>query len=637
MTAFFPGSALARSLWIVGSLLLVACGGGGGGGGGSGSQTTDNTTPVLAVPSGLTGTPPRLTWSVAAANSASVTFTATDAEQDTLQWQLAGSSSALAAAGVSATGATVGNSFVVTLDPVAQPAFAVFQVLVQDGQATAGFEVTTLRTGAPSIESVQPASAFAAQPLSVNVSGTGLVLGGLVQAGVTFGGASATNLAAQDDGSLSCLTPSIGSSGQTVVAVSNGQGADQLPASAFRMMPYPAQFAATDALVDTSFVLPQFDLALDGATADFASNGSTVVHARSADGGATFAASTLLSGAETPTGARIAVVGDAVHVAWIGDGQQVHYRRSTDGGASFSTVALLGTGTQPATGLRIAATATHVFVAWISGSTGLSQARAVVASSQNAGASFAAPVGVASSTQNQRELEIAASNDDLVVAFLDDRLTSQFRGVYVARSGNGGSSFGTSLRLSAANRAASALDLHRDGSAVHLVFTTIDGVNYNGSPDLGVTWRTPEVLVRGTEDGVPAEPRVHASGDRVYVLYTTDGTAVRIARSSDSGGSFPARTRLDAGAVPVSSPRITGVGDYVTVAWLSGDAQTDSVRGVFATSVNRGSTWRPAELFGDGASNQAGLALRQSGARLLLGFVERRSLAYGVFCNANLP
>ncbi|MEY4828288.1 MAG: hypothetical protein RLZZ562_84 [Planctomycetota bacterium] len=637
MTARIPGLALAFSLPIALLLALGSCGGGGGGGGDADVQLPDNTAPILTVPSGLTGTPPRLTWNVAAANSASVTFTAVDAEQDTLQWQLAGSSSALAAAGVSATGATVGNSFVVTLDPVVQPAFAVFQVLVQDGRATAGFEVTTLRTGAPSIQSVQPASAFAAQPLSVNVNGTGLTLGGLVQAGVTFGGASATNLAAQDDGSVTCLTPSISGSGQAVVAVSNAQGSDQLPASAFRMMPYPAQFAATDALVDSSFVLPQFDLALDGATADVASNGSAVVHARSTDGGASFGASTFLSGAETPTGARIAVVGDAVHVAWIGDGQQVHYRRSTDGGASFSTVALLGTGTQPATGLRIAATATHVFVAWISGSVGLSQARAVVASSQNAGASFTAPVGVASSTQNQRELEIAASSDDLVVAFLDDRLTSQFRGIYVARSGNGGLSFGTSLRLSAANRAASALDLYRDGTALHLVFTTIDGVLYNGSPDFGVTWRTPEVLVRGTDDGVPAEPRVYASLDRVYVLYTTDGTAVRIARSSDSGASFPARTRLDAGTVPVSSPRITGVGEYVTVAWMSGDVQMDSVRGVFSTSVNRGSTWRPAELFGNGASNQTGLALRQSGARLLLGFVERRSLSYGVFCNANLP
>jgi hypothetical protein len=267
----------------------------------------------------------------------------------------------------------------------------------------------------------------------------------------------------------------------------------------------------------------------------------------------------------------------------------------------------------------------------------LSQARAIVASSQNAGASFSAPVGVASGTQNQRELEIGALDDDLVVAFLDDRLTSQFRGVYVARSSNGGLLFGSALRLSAANRAASALDLYRDGTALHLVFTTSDGVLYNGSPDLGVTWRTPEVLVRGLDDGVPSEPRVHAAGDRVYVLYTTDGTAVRIARSSDSGASFPARTRLDGGTVPVSSPRITGVGEYVTVAWLSGDVQTDSVRGVFATSVNRGSTWRPAELFGDGSSNQTGLALRQSGARLLLGYVERRSLSYGVFCNANLP
>ena len=637
--AAFPSFASQRSRILASALVLAAsCGGGGGGGDDGGSEPPDNTAPTIQVPSGLTGTAPRVTWTVPILDTASITFTANDADGDVLQWQLSGSSIAFAAAGVSAPTSATGTTFTIDLDPVLSPAFALCNVLVQDGTATAGLEVSVLRTGAPQIDGVTPASAFAGQPLAVEVTGSALALGGVVQAQVTFGGATATVLASTGETSLTCRTPTIAPSGQTVVAVSNTNGSDQLPASAFRVMPYPPTFASTALAVDSGGGATGLDCVLQEAVCDLVSiAASTVTHARSTDGGSTFGAGTLLSATETVTEAKVAALGDVVHVAWIGDSQQVWYRRSSDGGASFSAAARLDAGAQPVQGLRLAASSTHVHAAWISGSFGLTQARVTTASSANAGSSFAVPVGVASGSQNQREVEIVCSGDDLAVAWLDDRVAPQSRGVYAARSGDGGATFTSAVRLSGLDGLATSLDLSRDGSAVHVAFVTEDGVFYDGSPDFGSTWRTPEVFVRGLEDGVPSEPRVHASGDRVYVAYTTDGTEVRLGRSSDLGASFPARTRLDSANVPVSGPRITGVGDYVTVAWLSGDAGNDSVRAAWTVSTNRGDGWRAQAGAGDGISNQGSLLLRQSGARLLLGYLERRGLPIRALVNANQP
>lgn len=638
MAAFRRSASMRVRTLVAIAALAAACGGGGGGGGGGSSQPPRNTAPVLQVPAGLTGTPPRVTWSVPVLDTASITFTATDVDGDLLQWQLSGAPAALTAAGVRAPTSASGSSFTIDLDPVAAPAFALCNVLVQDRAATAGLEVSVLRTGAPQIDGVAPASAFAGQPLAVEVSGSALALGGLVQAQVTFGGAAAPVIASSGENALVCRTPSIVSSGPTVVAVSNSSGSDQLPASAFRTMPFPPTFASADVVVDAGGGATALAFELRDAVADVVTvAASTVTHTRSTDGGATFGSGALLSATETVTEAKVAAVGDVVHVAWIGDAQRVWYRRSTDGGGSFSPVVLLDAGAQPVQGLRLAASSTHVHAAWVAGSFGLTQARVKCASSANAGSSFAAPVAVANGPQNQRDVEIACSGDDLAVVWLDDRIAPQFRGVYAARSGDGGATFASALRLSAPDSFATALDVARDGSALHVAFVTEDGVFYDGSPDLGTTWRIPEVFVRGLEDGIPSEPRVHASGDRVYVACTTDGTAVRLSRSSDLGASFPARTRLDSANVPVSSPRIAGVGDYVTVAWMSGDAATDSVRAAWTVSTNRGDSWRTQASAGDGLRNQGGLQLRQSGARLLLGYLERRPLSIRAFVNANQP
>lgn len=642
MNSRHSASSPTRHALALTLLLVASCGGGGGGGDdGSGSDPEPpNTAPQLSAPNGLTGIVPRLTWALPATGSTTGTFTATDVDGDPLFWQITGSASEMAAAGVQAPSSGSGASIAIDLVAVGSAASVTFDVLVQDGVATASLEITVLRAAAPTITGVSPSTAFAGQPTDVLVSGSSLVLAGAPQVEVRFAGALAQSVAAQSDGSLRCRTPSIGNAGPAVVSVSNAQGASQLPSSALRWMPYPAQLAAADVRVDAGTIgfASQVEIAVDGEVVDCALVAGGAYHCRSTDGGATFSLPTLLSAGEAATGIRIVAEGNLVRVAWIGDTQQAWLARSTDGGATFAPAVRVDAGGQSVSGLRLCAEGQRVHVAWISGSLGLNTARATVASSADGGATFATARGVSTGTQNQRSVEVGCSGASLCAAWLDDRQGAQFRGVYAARSADGGLTFAAAQRLSVLNEIASDLDLSTDGAVAHVAFvTTVAGVWHNRSPDMGLTWRLPETLVRGTEDGVPAAPRTHAQGDRVYVAWITDGAEVRLARSSDGGATFPARTRLDAATSPVSGVQIDGAGDYVTVAWLSGDASATTVRAAFTTSADRGASWRPEQGGGDGVTNQEGLRLQQSGARFALGFLEQRTLSKGAYVNANQP
>ncbi len=640
MNSRHPTSSPTRHALVGILLFTAACGGGGGGDGGGTDPQPQNTAPQIQVPQGLSGIAPRLTWVLPATGTATATFTATDADGDPLFWQVAGSGAEMAAAGVLAPSSAAGPSIDIDLLVVGAAAAVTFDVLVQDGVATASLEVTVQRAAAPTILGVSPSSAFSGQPTDVSVTGSNLTLAGSAQAEVRFGGALATNIVAQQDGSLACRTPSIGAAGPSVVAVSNAEGSSQLPSSAFLMMPYPPQLAATDLRVDAGAVglATQIELASEDDFIDVAFVAGGAYHCRSADGGATYSVPTLLSSGEAVSGICVVAQGSLVRVAWIGDTQQSWVARSSDGGTTFLPATRVDAGGQPVSGLRLCADGQRVHLAWLSGSVGLNQSRVVLASSADGGATFAVPLGVSSGTQNQHAVEVGCRGALLCVAWLDDRQGSAFRGVYAARSADGGVAFSAAQRLSVQNDRATELGFATHGAVADVAFVTLlYGVWHNRSVDMGLTWRLPETQVRGMEDGVPTTPRVHAHGDRVYVAWITDGLAVRLARSSDGGATFPARTRLDSALAPVSGLELDGAGDYVTAAWLSGDASASAVRAAVATSADRGGAWRPEQGGGDGADNQGGLRMRQSGARIALGFLERRTLATGAYVNANQP
>lgn len=636
---------LSLPAWCASAALAVAVSAfaacsGGGGGGDSPPVLLPNSAPLVPLPTGITGTAPRVQWSVPATDSAQVTFVAADPDGDALQWEVAFSGANAAALGVQQPSLLPSASLVLDLAPVASPAVGIVNLLVRDARnASRSLELTVLRSASPDLVAVTPTTAFSGQPLEVQVRGRALALGGVSSTQVSFGGVLATNLVAESADALRCRTPSVALSGPVAVGVNTAFGSDLLPVGSFTMMSFPPVFAALDRRLDVSSGSVsdlEVQLVEQRAHAVYLQLGA-VWHARSTDAGQTFAAPTVLSATEVATSPHVVVEGDVVHVVWIGDGQRIWLSRSTDGGATFGPASSLEAVVQPVSSLQLCAEESHVYVGWIGGDPQLAAARAVVAASTNGGATFGSPRIVRQSGGNQRDVTIACDGATVVVGYLDDRISAAVRGFYVARSVDAGANFAADLRLSAPDRAAFEARLASEGSNLHAVWRTSEGISYNGSPALGTNWRTPEVLVRGLEDGVPQEPQLYADGGRVYVAYHVLGNGVYLARSTDGGDTFPARTRLDVSGQATARPRLSGSHEYLAVSWQEGDAGLDAVRATFTISTDRGSTWLLPRGAGDGAHNQGDVTLRLSGGRLLLSLLERRGLSISAYVNTNLP
>lgn len=618
------------------ALTFAACSGGGVGGDGP-PDLGPNATPVVPVPAGLSGSMPHLRWIVDRSASQPVQFAAADADGDALTWQISVSGAAATALGLRLPITPIGNTVRLELDPVLAPATGVVTLLVQDPRAAVfAFQVTVVRGGAPTLTSVTPTSAFGGRPLRVALTGSAFDLAGTAAPQVRFGGLLATSLQTNGDAKLSCLTSSLPQSGPIGVSIQTAFGSASLPSGTFRMLSFPPAFATADVRVDAGGPTDAVEAGLDAEIACVATAAGGVLSlARSTDGGRTFGAAQPLSGGELASEPQVLVEGSRVFVAWIGNGQQVRLRRSLDAGATFDSAVLVGSGTGPVSGLQLVTSGERVHVAFVRGDAALGQARAVSCSSGDGGLAFAGERAIAPASANQSAVGIGADGTSVYAAFLDDRLGAGARGVYVARSTDSGATWLAARRLSAPNRQAAQLRTAHEGASMQVVWTTSDGLFVNGTTDRGLSWRTPEVPVATTADGAPESPFVHLSGARVQVAYTTNGTEVRLARSTDAGASFPVRTRLDPGSELDSTPVLAGTGDYTTVAWLSGDAVADGVRVAWAASTDGGSTFTTPTGLGDGASNQTSARLCQSGGRLLLAFRERRGLAIGAFANAN--
>src|SRR5262249_15765648 len=128
-------------------------------------------------------------------------------------------------------------------------------------------------------------------------------------------------------------------------------------------------------------------------------------------------------------------------------GRNIYYKRSSDGGLSFTTpVKLNGDQRQPLDSVLAVDPAGGIHVAWAgldnSGVEGL-----FYSTSSNGGQSFSAPINLAFGTGFAVLPAISADgNGHVLIAFLDLALAR----VLAARSDDGGASFGTATRVSAA-------------------------------------------------------------------------------------------------------------------------------------------------------------------------------------------
>ena len=141
-------------------VVLASCGGGGGGGGGE-PQPEPNDPPTLTAAPELTGGPVQWQLVLPIAGTESLTFSATDPDGDALTWQLAVSGAGQVATGLSYSSPASGPTFTVDVAAVSAPAAADVSLLVEDPNGgAAAIDIRFVRSGAPTITGVTPASAF---------------------------------------------------------------------------------------------------------------------------------------------------------------------------------------------------------------------------------------------------------------------------------------------------------------------------------------------------------------------------------------------------------------------------------------------------------------------------------------------
>ncbi|MEO6596331.1 MAG: sialidase family protein [Planctomycetota bacterium] len=621
---------LCIALW----LLTSACGGSKGGGS-SGPPVLPNDAPTMQVPTGLTGTVPRYTFALATTSRRTLTFTATDVNGDPLLWQLSVSSGEATATGLGFSSPVVGNTFTLEVTAVTAPAAAAVTVLVEDPRgAAAAIDLLIVRSGAPTVSGVTPSSAFVNQPQGLTVSGAAMLLGGAINTTVRVGGQSATEVVVANDTRLTCTTPTGTTAGPTVVSIANAYGTSALPGSLFRLFPFPPSFATADQRLDTlGAAEPQ--LAIEGTSAHAVwIESGMVMHRSSADGGTTWTPAQSVSGVELATEPQVLVAGMDLTVVWIGNGNAVWLRRSADGGLTFLVAQRLDAAT-PVTAAarpRLCQTGGRRYAAWVAGNPGVGAARIVSTLSGDRGANWTTATAVADGSANQGNHSIAC-NDLLVwLTFDDERDGALARGVYVVRSANGGATFEPALRLSQTGSIGSEPRLCVDATQVHVAWLRAGSLYYNASANNGVTWGNSVTLLRDTTPGTLTSPSICCAGSRVVATYIAAGNAVWATRLEGLGG-LAVHTRLDAGTTEAAQPRVACSGRYVFAAWRKGAVGDGSARIQQTTSVDSGQTFLTAAGLGDGTAAQKEPQLVKDGARVMLGWLDNRGVAVGLFVN----
>lgn len=624
-----PAQALGSALLAT----LAACGGGGGGGS-SEPPILPNEPPAIQAPQTLTGTSPSYSLTLPVAQTAGLTFLASDPENALLQWQLAVDGAGAVATGLTFTTPLSGNVFQLDVAAVAVPAAATMTLLVEDPRGgVAAIDLRIVRSGPPTLTAVEPGSAFATRPQTVRLTGTSLRLGGTANTLPSFDSLAGTGVVVASDTLLTCSTPNTAAVGPTVVAVTNQFGGSALPSSAFTMHAFPPALFAADTRLDAGSA-SALQIARTGDTVHAVwLEGNAAVHRVSTDRGLSWSSPQTLSGAENASEPQLAIDGTAVSVAWIGDNSAVWLRRSSDAGTTFDAAQRLDAPSPPTTiqRPRLAQDGDNRYVAWLAGSTGLGTARVVAAASANGGIGFSTPLAVDDGGANQANHELACDGATAWVLCEDNRAPS-LRGAFVVRTTDGGSSWLPGQRLNSPAVAASEVRLAVGASRVYASWVQNGSMFMVTSPDRGATWGNTLVELQGNQAGAVSAVRAQATDDGALFTYLVGSTVVRVARFFNAGSSVQQATVATATAL-AATPVLAGNGNYVFVAYRDGDVGTGTARVRFAVSVNGGGSFEAATGFGDGAAAQELPQLAVAGANLLLGWLDRRDPTPGVFVN----
>ena len=297
----------------------------------------------------------------------------------------------------------------------------------------------------------------------------------------------------------------------------------------------------------------------------------------------------------------------------------IYFARSMDGGLSFdpSVLVSVDSGSAFANAPRIVTDNNIIYVVWHDNRAGADSWDVYLSKSVDGGTTFLPEVMVNTPISNvwQYEPDLAVDGDGNIYVswtrkYLDDTSQLDDYDIYVAKSTDGGASFGPSVKVNDGPdwQYKSCVRVGTRGN-VYVAWTDrrnegISDVYFAKSADGGATF-SPNIPVNTYMDQSQGYPKMALDEDEViYVvwndsrnLYKKNGRDVFMARSLDSGDSFEPEIKINDAKVPAAFeyfyPTITAWGKgHVAIAW---EDKREGTYDVYLTrSDNGGSSFRPS-------------------------------------------
>jgi len=278
----------------------------------------------------------------------------------------------------------------------------------------------------------------------------------------------------------------------------------------------------------------------------------------------------------------VAAQGDTVHAVWYDnrdgpmDNQEIYYKRSTDGGLTWGEDVRLTFNDAYSPYPAIAASPqSGVHVIWYDARN--TYPKIYYRRSTDGGSTWSTEVQISFRSANSEYPSLAASGNDVHAVWGNNWVngSSMYYGVIYRGSTNGGTTWGTELRLADSTDRPPYPSVAASGSAVHIAWKDHrdgnDEIYFRRSTDRGMTWMPETRLTNDTAESFI--PSVAVSGSTVYVVWHDERTGnadIFFCRSSDGGATWGPNTDLVNDATAAYLPSVAASGSNVHIAWDDG-------------------------------------------------------------------
>ena len=287
---------------------------------------------------------------------------------------------------------------------------------------------------------------------------------------------------------------------------------------------------------------------------------------------------------------------DGIFALWIENKSgrsDVFFSKSLDGGNTFSTPINLSQSTLGQSDYAaFAQKGNNVYVVWQTSLTGT--ASVFLAKSSDGGTSFGKPIMISDASKLAAFPEIAISDNHVYSTWLEKSDNNSTNIVFI-KSDDSASSFGTPLYITHNLGNSGVPKLLATGNQVYLTWEDNSKGNFEiflcKSDDSGASFHLPVVI--SNTSGQSGTPEIVVSKDDVYAVWMDDTSKIYdilFAKSTDGGKSFGTPLNISKLKADSGYPQFTVSGNNVYVVWT----QTISSQNYdifFAKSTDNGDTF----------------------------------------------